>query len=158
MILNIYGVLMLAVIYETYVPLLSLFIFVLGTGFFSSLLALGMTAHHEPAFLIGLMSSVFYAGLLIGSFRVERFISRVGHIRAYAAFSATLAVLCILHGVFYQVHFWMVLRFCAGIATAGLYVVIESWLLCKSSVANRGQVLALYMVTFYGAQSFGQFF
>ncbi|MCC5792700.1 MAG: MFS transporter [Legionellaceae bacterium] len=148
---------MFLVFIETFVPLLSLFIFVVGTGFFATLLTLSMTLHQEPAILMGALTSTFYAGLVLGSFRVERFITRVGHIRAYAAFSAALAVLCLLHGIFYQPYLWLLLRFAAGIATAGLYVVIESWLLCKSTNINRGQVLALYMVTFYGAQSLGQF-
>lgn len=149
---------MLTVIFEAFVPLLSLFIFVLGTGFFATLLTLSMTLHHEPPILIGALTSLFYAGLVLGSFRAEKFIIRVGHIRAYATFSATLAVICLLHGIFYHPYWWLILRFIAGLATAGLFVVIESWLLCKSSAVNRGQVLALYMVTFYGAQSVGQFF
>lgn len=149
---------MFSVIFEAFVPLLSLFIFVLGTGFFSTLLSFSMTMHHEPPMLIGVLTSLFYAGLVLGSFRAERFIIRVGHIRAYAAFSATLAVICLLHGIFYQPYWWLLLRFVAGLATAGLFVVIESWLLCKSTPTNRGQILALYMVTFYGAQSVGQFF
>ena len=149
---------MFSVIFEGFVPLLSLFIFVLGTGFFSTLLSFSMTLHHEPPMMIGVLTSLFYAGLVLGSFRAERFIIRVGHIRAYAAFSATLAVTCLLHGIFYQPYWWLLLRFISGLGTAGLYVVIESWLLCKSNHGNRGQILALYMVTFYGAQSVGQFF
>ncbi len=149
---------MLAVLLETFVPLLSLFIFVLGTGFFSTLLALKMTLNHASPLIIGAMTGVYYAGLVLGSFRVERFITRVGHIRAYSAFSSMLAVICLLHGIFYNDWFWLSLRFIAGFASAGLFVVIESWLLCKSSQINRGQILSLYMITFYAAQSLGQFF
>lgn len=149
---------MLAVITETFAPLLSLFIFVLGNGFFSTLLALVMTVKHEPPIAIGAMTGVFYAGLVLGSFRIEHLINRVGHIRAYSAFSSTLAITCLLHGIVYDLGFWLILRFVAGFATAGLFVVIESWLLCKGTRTNRGQILSLYMITFYGAQSFGQFF
>ncbi len=149
---------MLAVMIEMFVPMLSLFIFVLGTGFFSTLLAWTMTVNQAPPLAVGAMTGIYYAGLVLSSFRVERFITRVGHIRAYAAFSSTLAVICLLHGIFYSVWLWMGLRFIAGIASAGLFVVIESWLLCKSTTANRGQVLSLYMIAFYAAQSFGQFF
>lgn len=149
---------MFSVIQETLVPLISLFIFVLGNGFFSTLIAYNMTLNGEPAFFIGAMTGVLYAGLVLGSFRIEKFITRVGHIRAYSAFSATIAVISLLHGMFYNVFFWLVLRFIYGFATAGIYVVIESWLLCKSTVMNRGQVLSIYMVCFYAAQAFGQFF
>ncbi|WP_133127660.1 MFS transporter [Legionella nagasakiensis] len=148
---------MLLVIAETFAPLLSLFIFILGAGFFSTLLALVMTLNGASTITIGAMTGIFYAGVIFGSFRIERFITRVGHIRAYSVFSSTLAVVCLLHGVFYSIWLWLILRFIAGFVSAGLFVVIESWLLCKSTHNNRGQILALYMITFYGAQSLGQF-
>ncbi|KTD19778.1 MFS transporter [Legionella londiniensis] len=146
------------VITETIAPLVSLFVFVLGTGYFATLLALIMTLNQAPTLAVGAMTGIFYAGLVFGSFRIERFIFRVGHIRAYAAFSSTLAAICLLHGMIYSLWFWMILRFIAGFVTAGLFVVIESWLLCKSTRINRGQVLSLYMIVFYAAQSLGQFF
>jgi MFS family permease len=148
---------MLLIIIETFAPLLSLFLFILGAGFFSTLLALDMTLNQASPFMIGSLTGLFYAGIVIGTFRVEKFITRLGHIRAYSVFSATLAIICLLHGLIYNEWLWLFLRFVAGAATAGLYVVIESWLLCKSTHVNRGRVLALYMITFYAAQSLGQF-
>jgi len=156
-IINIGDCFMLNVIFEVYVPLLSSFIFLLGTGFFSTYLAIKMTLAHEPVMLIGSLTGVFYAGLFIGSYRVERFIIRVGHIRAYSVFSSMLAIICLLHGIFYNPYLWVFLRFIAGFATAGLYVVVESWLLCKSNQINRGQVLSLYLIVYYSAQGLGQF-
>lgn len=149
---------MFSVIKETLVPLISLFIFVLGNGFFSTLLAYNMTLNGETEFFIGAMTGVLYAGLVLGSFRIEKFITRVGHIRAFSTFSATISVITLLHGMFYNIFFWLALRFVYGFATAGVFVVIESWLLCKSTAINRGQVLSIYMVCFYAAQAFGQFF
>lgn len=149
---------MIAVVFETFVPLLSLFIFLLGTGFFSTLLALAMTLNHASPVMIGAMTAVYYAGLVLGSFRAERFITRVGHVSAYSVFSSMLAVIYLVHGFLYDVSLWIILRFIAGFAAAGLFVVIESWLLCKSTQTNRGQVLSLYMIAFYAAQSLGQFF
>ncbi|VEG91629.1 Uncharacterized MFS-type transporter ycaD [Legionella spiritensis] len=149
---------MLAYIRITFIPLLSLFIFLLGAGFFSTLLALKMTTNHASTMMIGSMTGVFYAGLVLGSLRVDRFILYLGHIRAYVLFSFLLAVTCLLHGIFYNLELWLFLRFVGGFATAGLFVVIESWLLSVSVPENRGQVLSLYMISLYGAQSFGQFF
>jgi MFS family permease len=148
---------MLQVLSQAIAPLLSLFIFILGNGFFSTLLALNMNMHNEPALLIGAMTGFYYAGIVCGSFRVEHFIVRVGHIRAFSTFASALAVISLLHGIFYQMYFWLFLRFIGGIATAGLFIVIESWLLCKSTHLTRGRVLSLYMITFYAAQAIGQF-
>ncbi len=41
---------------------------------------------------------------------------------------------------------------------AGLFVTIESWLLNKSSIGARGQVLAIYMIVYYAGQMAAQFF
>tara|TARA_B100000678_G_C18221300_1_gene507161 strand:- start:2442 stop:3353 length:912 start_codon:yes stop_codon:yes gene_type:complete len=44
-----------------------------------------------------------------------------------------------------------------GFATAGLFIVIESWLLIIGDIKTRGKVLSFYMVTLYAAQGIGQF-
>lgn len=147
---------MLKIIKQTYIPLLSLFIFALGSGFFITLISLVMNKFHEPPMLIGAMTAIYYVGLVSGSFRIEPFITRVGHIRAFATFVSTLAVVSLLHGIFYNVPLWLGLRFVGGFCTAGTYVVIESWLLCKSTITTRGRVLSLYMVTLYGSVALGQ--
>lgn len=141
-----------------FAPLLSLFIFMLGNGFFQTLLALKMNLNHQPTLLIGAMSSVFYAGIVIGAFRIEKVILNVGHIRAYAGFASVLATMNMLSGMISHDLILLLLRLIAGFATAGVFVVLESWLLSGSSVKNRGQILALYMISFYLAQALGQYF
>ena len=108
-------------------PLLSLFIFALCSGFFLTFLSLSMNAHDESSLMIGAMTGIFYAGLVCGSFRIESFIARVGHIRAFSTFASLLAVISLLHGIFYNMPLWFVLRFITGFGTAGIFVVIESW-------------------------------
>ena len=148
---------MLTVIRSVITPLISLFIFVLGSGFFTTLLVLRM--HNEGALSIdvGAVTAAYYLGLVIGSFNIEKIIIRVGHIRAFSAFASALAVISLLHGIFYNIPFWLGLRLVGGFATAGLFVVIESWLLVSGEVNVRGQILSLYMIAFYAAQASGQF-
>lgn len=136
--------------------LISLFVFVMGNGVFSTYLTSELTRRHESSLLIGLMTTCFYAGLVVGSFKIERIIARVAHIRAYAAFASIITVISLLHGLFFNIYFWLLLRLIAGVATAGIFIVIESWLLCQSTMKTRGQVLSLYMVTFYASQGLGQ--
>lgn len=144
------------VIKKTTAPLLSLFIFALCSGYFLTLLALTMNAHDESPLLIGTMTGVFYAGLVCGAFRIEPFIIRVGHIRAFSAFASALAVMSLLHGMFYNMPLWLILRFLTGIGTTAIFVVIESWLLANSTNAIRGRVVSLYMVVFYASEALGQ--
>lgn len=148
---------MYAIIKKVYTPLLSLFIFVLGSGLFMTLLVLRMHEAKISALYIGAMTSAYYLGLVIGSFKIEKMILRVGHIRTFSAFASLLAVVCLLHGMLFNMPFWLLLRLVGGYATAAIFVVIESWLLVSGSLKIRGQVLSLYMITFYAAQAFGQF-
>lgn len=137
-------------------PLLSLFIFALCSGFFLTFLSLSMNAHDESNIMIGAMTGIFYAGLVCGSFKIEPFIARVGHIRAFSTFASLLAVISLLHGIFYNIPLWFVLRFITGFGTAGIFVIIESWFLYSSTTSMRGRILSLYMITFYAAEALGQ--
>ncbi|MCF6790311.1 MFS transporter, partial [Corynebacterium parakroppenstedtii] len=106
---------------------------------------------------IGALTTFYYAGMTLAAFKTEKFIFRVGHIRAYAAFASLLAVTTMLHGIYINDIFWIILRLVDGLAIGGLYVVIESWILTSSNKENRGQILAVYMVALYLAQAGGQF-
>lgn len=143
---------------KTSIALLSLFIFMLGNGLFNTLVPLRLQSEHVSAFIIGLMGMAYYGGLVIGSFRIEKFIMRVGHIRAFSAFASTLATVCVLQGLIFNLEFWFVLRIISGFATAGLFIVIESWLLILGTIKTRGSILALYMIALYAGQGAGQFF
>lgn len=138
-------------------PLLSLFILILGNGLFTTLVAVRLHGEGSSALIIGLATACYYAGLVCASFKIERSIIRVGHIRAFSAFASALAVISLLQGIYVNPWFWLFLRFLGGIATAGLFIVIESWLLILGTIKTRGQILAIYMVTFYAAQGLGQF-
>ncbi len=137
-------------------PLFSLLIFTVGNGLFGTLLALRLHLAGYGATTIGSMTSAYYLGLVLGSFRIEPLISKIGHIRAFAAFSSLLAVMSILQGIFIIPWLWLVLRLIGGVATAGIFVVIESWLLVMSNKNNRGQILALYMIVYFAGQAAGQ--
>lgn len=148
---------MLSIIRTTFSPLVSLFVLLLGNGLFTTLLTVRLHLEGVDAMTIGSMTAAFYAGLVFASFRIERIIIRVGHIRAYSAFACVLAVVTLLPGMIIEPTLWIILRFMSGVATAGLFIVIESWLLVLGTAKTRGQVLAIYMVALYAGQGLGQF-
>lgn len=137
-------------------PLLSLVILTVGSALLTTFLGLRLHSMGVNNLLIGGLSTAYYGGMVLGAFKLERIILRVGHIRAYSAFASMLAVIAIMHGFYINIYFWLLLRFIAGIATAGLYIVIESWILSATDSKNRGTSLALYMVALYVAQAAGQ--
>ncbi|MEC7839086.1 MAG: MFS transporter [Chlamydiota bacterium] len=138
--------------------LLSVTLFMLGAGYFVSFQSLILSSQGYSEAVIGLVQSAYYAGLLLGSMKVEGIIHRVGHIRALAASASICSVTILSQGLYFSPLFWLVLRFSAGFCLAGVYVVIESWMLEKSTEENRGVILSVYMATLYTSQAAGQFF
>lgn len=149
---------MIHVFRDVIAPLLSIAIFMLGSGFFVSFQSIFLEELGYSNVIIGYVHSAYYAGMLIGTFKVEHFIHRVGHIRAMAAFATICAVIIQVQALFQDPYLWIVLRLVVGYCLAGVFVVIESWLLDKGTDQTRGQILSLYMVAFYSAQALGQFF
>jgi MFS family permease len=143
--------------HNLFAPLLSLFILSIGIGFITTLVPVLLNDQNASPWIMGLMSTANYLGLIVGSFHTERFILRVGHIRAFSALASCITITTLSHGFITHVEYWLILRFLSGICLAGLYVAIESWLISGSAVSARGGVLALYMITLYGANGLGQF-
>lgn len=105
---------------------------------------------------IGLLSSFYFAGFILGCFTVPRLVSRIGHIRSYAFLVSlfTTSIMCLSLGDYF--FFWLVLRVLSGVCIAGLYLVIESWLNEQLSSDVRGGVLAVYTVIVLAGLAVGQ--
>ena len=137
-------------------PLLSLFIMLMSNGLYTTLISVRLDMEHASNWIIGLATSAYYAGFITGSIQIEPFISRVGHIRAFSIFATLTAIVSLLPGMIDNHGIWIVMRAIAGFSMAGIYIVIESWLLATSDQHNRGKLVAIYMIGLYGGQSLGQ--
>ncbi len=138
-------------------PILSIMILMICNGFFLTYISVRLELEKVSTWDIGLVHSAFYLGLLIGSTRIEPLIARIGHIRTYATFASMLTATILAQGFWIHPYYWLILRFFAGISLAGLYIVIESWLLVNSPHEKRGKMLSVYMVALYATQSLSQF-
>jgi len=95
---------------------------------------------------IGLMGSTYYLGFVSGCLLTPLLVRRVGHIRTFAILATSYSALVLL---FYSMPYllvWLLLRFAAGLAIAGLYMTIESWLSERSTSDTRGTILSVYVV------------
>jgi len=137
-------------------PTLSMLILTLGNGFFTTITTLALKDLHGSALLIGIVASGYFLGLMWGSYRSSKLINRVGHIRAYAVFATMMTVGSLLQGIFSSAILWFFLRLITGYALAGLFIVIESWLLARSDESNKGRILAFYLLIYYLAQAASQ--
>lgn len=140
-----------------FAPILSLFIIMVGVSFFNSYISLRVTAEGWNNFIAGSLTSAYYAGMMSGALYMERIIRQIGHIRSFSLFATTTSSAIILQGFFNSPFVWLFFRFLTGVGCAGLFVVIESWLLLLSTATTQGVVLSLYMVALYTAQSLSQF-
>lgn len=129
----------------------------IGNGLQGTLLGVRASLENFDTTAIGLIMSFYYVGFLGGSFFVPRLVTRVGHIRVFAALSSLAAITVLLHGLFPNEYAWSAIRILTGFSFAGLYIVIESWLNNITTNKIRGQMLALYLIVLYGSMVVGQF-
>ena len=109
-----------------------------------------------PDLTVGLLGSVYFAGMLAGTLGAPAIIRRGGHIRAYAAFVALAVCSVILMPVMPWAWAWLICRALIGFVFAGLYAVIESWINAKATNSNRGALYALYQIANFAASASGQ--
>lgn len=105
---------------------------------------------------VGMVSSSYFTGNLVGTLIAGRFIQQLGFNRSYHC-SCILFALATC-GLMLTVDFWSWLgwRFLAGIACALIWVIVESALLRSGTLTNRGQLLAAYMMVYYLGTVIGQ--
>ena len=70
----------------------------------------------------------------------------VGHARAFAAMAGVGAIATLLHPVLADPLIWAGLRIGSGMAVAGCYTVVESWIQAKVENHNRGRVVGVYRI------------
>lgn len=132
-------------------------VLMLGAGLQGTLLSVRATLEGFPAPVIGIVMSCYYVGYLVGTVATPHFVGKVGHIRVFAAFSAIASVTILLHSALVNPVFWGLMRLGSGVCFAGIYVVAESWLNGRASTANRGALLAVYMLILYIGLGASQF-
>lgn len=137
-------------------PVIGLSFFAIASGFLMSLIPLSLSAFELDGELASWLASVFYLGLLIGAFFIERIVAKIGHRHAFMAFLGLLIFSVAAQLIFPKASVWLLARFVAGIAVAGVFVVVESWLLMTDTAKARAKRLGLYMTSLYGGSAVGQ--
>ena len=126
-------------------------------GFQGSLLGVRAVQEEFSLTATGFMMSGYFVGYFIGAATIPGLISRVGHIRVFAAFASMASLVILVHAIFINPFIWFILRVVTGTSMVCIYTVAESWLNDRSSNKNRGSVLSIYMVILYGAMGVGMF-
>ena len=136
--------------------MVSVTLLMFGNSMFSTLLALRANIEGYPNEMVGLMASGYFFGFALGTFRSGPLINRIGHIRTFAALSAIAAASALMVLIFQDPWAWVALRAMMGAASAGLFVVVESWLNNRATNNSRGILLSIYIMIGYMASAVGQ--
>ncbi len=128
----------------------------LGAGLQATLLGVRATLEGLSTFVTGAVMAAYYAGFVIGSIAAPALVKRVGHIRVFAALTATAAATILVQSVFVGAWQWGIARAVSGVCFAGIYVVAESWLNDRAEQRSRGALLGTYMVVIYVGLGSGQ--
>ncbi len=126
-------------------------------GFQGSLLGVRAVQEEFSLTATGFLMSGYFIGYFVGAATIPNIISRVGHVRVFAAFASLASLIILIHSILIHPYIWFILRLLTGISMVCMYTVAESWLNDRSSNKNRGSVLSIYMVILYGSIGIGMF-
>ncbi|PHM56866.1 major facilitator transporter [Xenorhabdus stockiae] len=141
---------------SAFVPVAGLTVFAIASGYLMSLIPLSMAGFSIDTGYASWLASSYYVGLLIGSLMIEPVIAKIGHRFSFVSFLLLLAATVMVLPFFPNKEMWLLIRCIAGVAVAGVFVVVESWLLIGDSPKERAKRLGLYMTSLYGGTTLGQ--
>lgn len=126
--------------------LISVFLVQVSTGTLGPLDALSGLAIGFSRTQIGLIGSSHFLGFILGCFLSPALIRRVGHARTFTFVTGLSIIGVLLHPLWENLYFWMILRLMSGIAVAGAATVIESWLHAKLTNETRSRYFSFYRI------------
>ncbi|WP_428699893.1 MFS transporter [Stappia sp.] len=136
--------------------LIAIALLVTGHGLQSTLLPLAGSQAGFSDLAVGLVSSSYFFGLVLGCLGAPYVIMRAGHIRAFAALVSLMSAAAIFHPLMVDPLAWSLIRIVSGFCLAGFYMIVESWLNEQASNENRGTIMSIYIVLVYAAMTAGQ--
>ena len=99
----------------------------------------------------GTMMSGYYVGFFLGSHIAPKLVSRVGHIRVFAAFASMASLSILIIAAYVNPIVWTFARFITGMSVVSCFIVAESWLNDRANNRTRGKILSSYMfITYIG--------
>ncbi len=128
---------------------------IISHGFQGNLLGIRAVLEDFNYIATGTMMSGYFIGYFIGANMVPNLVSKVGHIRVFAAFASMASLSALVHAVFVDPYVWTMSRFLTGFSMIGIFIIVESWLNDRATNKTRGKVLSLYMLVTYLGMSMG---
>ena len=96
------------------------------------------------AFTLGLLGTGWAIGYVLGCIFTPKFVSNIGHIRAFSVVSAFAAIAILGSLVILSPYAWVPLRAISGFCFAAAAMIIESWLGERADASSRGRIFGTY--------------
>ena len=128
----------------------------MGNGLLFIIIPMSMRLDGQDTDAIGLVMSLYFVGMLLGSLYGRHLISRVGHIRIFAACAAVATMSALLHCIWSVPLVWGALRVLIGFTNATFFMTMETWLSESSTSENRATVFGSYQFVTYFGLALGQ--
>ena len=139
---------MLPTLLSIFALLVAVAFLLLGHGLLLTLLPISASESGFSDSQVAFTGSAYFLGFVSGCLAAPYVLKRVGHIRSFAVLATSYSVVILIFPWLPDFWSWLILRFLAGIAISGLYMIIESWLNERSNSDNRGSILSVYtMIT-----------
>ena len=103
-------------------------IILIAHGLQSSLMGVRTVIENFSSLSTGILMSGYYIGYFVGSNLTPTLVSRVGHIRVFAAFASTASLSVLIIATYVDPIIWTFGRFLTGLSLVSCYIVAESWL------------------------------
>lgn len=127
-----------------------------GATLLISHLALRLVSQGASEVWIGALMAANALGMAAGGSVGRMVIGRAGHVRAFAGGTGVMVAAVLAHELGTALSSWLVLRAVAGMAMMVQVMALESWLNEQAGAAQRGRVLAGYMIATYVGMMLGQ--
>lgn len=128
-----------------------------GTGLQGTLLGVRATTSGFGTGTTGVVMAFYFVGYLLGSWLTPILLRRVGGVRVFAALASLASFAPLAHALFVDPVSWALLRMLTGACLVGIFVIAESWLNASANNANRGRLLAIYLIVCQLSQAAGQY-
>ena len=146
---------MLKIIKNSWALFIGYGVIMVSHGFQGNLLGIRANLENFNFIATGTMMSGYFVGYFLGANMIPNLVSKVGHIRVFAAFASMASLSSLVHALFVDPVVWTLARFLTGFSMIGILIIVESWLNDRATNKTRGKVLSLYMFFTFFAFTIG---
>ena len=146
---------MIKIIKNSWALFIGIGIMMIAHGLQGNLMGIRSVIEEFNFIATGTMMSGYYVGYLFGSNIAPKLVSRVGHIRVFAAFASMASLSILIIAAYVDPIVWTFARFITGLSVVSCFIVAESWLNDRANNRTRGKILSIYMIVTFAGLALG---